>query len=656
MPFLVCCKSLLSLNTGLSVLAGKVDQYMSLRALSCRKENAKVCGLDDPSLAGYRVQPHPVSTNGKVVEQSCTELLLSTSKSATIPNQYKVLATIGDGPVEKVRVCDLTKDHKIALGPMYPLDDFHRDDISMADFDWQVEFGGETKFIQSQEDWDWAKALARISGLLNSDGYISNEHEDATDTSNPHESDACLGSMYDVCRFKEDMVTLCDEEGGFREDKRDNSLVYHVRLPAELATKFARMEGQTTGARIDKPPTHPNFVIDNCPIPILRAYLSGCMSGDGCVSTLNNCCMLRPVSSRHTVDKPTASASPIVAAPPKPHKNRASKARNEQSIMVADSYENGYVLGHGLAPRRPAVSQRTVTPSISKSPRPTPYTHPTASSSNIHKPTNTDLGDDKNRYFNWSIVFIQCAKFEHADAMIQKLKTMIKMFAKCGITGLSVWSDVGDLPVFNGKKEISSRFLIVQDNPIKNAARWLEISFPYSGSKQVRTELFVAYGLFWACVNAQRLAIAKIAWSPFNRILKHIGKIDMEYTLQSAQALFKKDHTLISKHSLPSLYQFKTYCNKNGVHDFRTPWSGGATPFLRDSGAREFFNNGGIREIGETYRKHTYATTQAGTALPLYFTRIAAIVDRNSVEDCMVFSDLPDGRGLQCDGVLVFKD
>ncbi|KAJ2818454.1 hypothetical protein GGI24_005089, partial [Coemansia furcata] len=166
--------------------------------------------------------------------------------------------------------------------------------------------------------------------------------------------------------------------------------------------------------------------------------------------------------------------------------------------------------------------------------------------------------------------------------MIRKLKTMIEMFSKCGITGLSIWSDVGKQPVFNGKREICSRFVITQNNPIKNAARWLEISFPYCCAKQIRTELFVAYGLFWTCVNAQRLAISKIGWSSFNRILKHIGKIDMEYTLQSAQALFEKTNVLISPHSLPSLDQFKTYCNNNGVHNFRTP-------FLRDSGATRIF-------------------------------------------------------------------
>ncbi|KAJ2836850.1 hypothetical protein FBU31_001270, partial [Coemansia sp. 'formosensis'] len=74
--------------------------------------------------------------------------------------------------------------------------------------------------------------------------------------------------------------------------------------------------------------------------------------------------------------------------------------------------------------------------------------------------------------------------------MIQKLKLMIKMFTKYGITGLSIWSDVGDSPVFDGKKEISSQFLITQDNPIQNAAHWLEISFPYCCAKQIRTELF----------------------------------------------------------------------------------------------------------------------------------------------------------------------
>ncbi|KAJ2806355.1 hypothetical protein H4S07_003823, partial [Coemansia furcata] len=95
----------------------------------------------------------------------------------TIPNQYKVLATIGNGPVEKVRVCDLTKDHKIALGDVLLVKVIQQIHWPMADFDWQVEFGGETKFIRSQEDWDWAKALARISRLLNSDGYISNKRE-----------------------------------------------------------------------------------------------------------------------------------------------------------------------------------------------------------------------------------------------------------------------------------------------------------------------------------------------------------------------------------------------------------------------------------------------------------------------------------------------
>ncbi|KAJ2806354.1 hypothetical protein H4S07_003822 [Coemansia furcata] len=367
--------------------------------------------------------------------------------------------------------------------------------------------------------------------------------------------------------------------------------------------------------------------------------------------------MLRPVGSRRTVDKPaTASASPIVAAPPKPCKNRTSKARNEQSIIVADSYKNGHILGHGTAPHQPALAQRMAPYTLSKSPRLTPYTPPTASSSNIHKPTNTDLGDDKNCYFHWSKVYVQSAKFKHTSAMIHKLEQMIEMFAKCGITGLSVWSNVGDSPVFDGKKEISSVFLITQNNPIKNAARWLEISFPYCCAKQIRTELFVAYGLFWAYVNAQRHAVAKIAWSCYNQMLMHVGKLKKSCALQEALTLYEKTNIFISEHSRLSICQFQTYCARNGIYDFKTPYIGGAMPFLRDSGACEFFNNGGIREVGEPHRKHTYATTQAGTALPLYFTRIAKIVNRDMVENCMVFSDLPDGRGLQCDGVLVFKD
>ncbi|KAJ2057108.1 hypothetical protein GGI17_005836 [Coemansia sp. S146] len=341
---------------------------------------------------------------GRQTGVSCVRLLLSTGKVVMIPKCHLVLAAVGDGPLEKVLANELTKAHKVALGPVYPLDDFHRDGFDIAYMFWYYKFGGMT-YNSRTKDWDWVLALARVIGFLNTDGWISEEQVRSDGSTNYHCSNAYLGTLYDVYRFKEDLFTVCDEWGGLSEDKRDNSLVYRVSLPESSATVIAQIDGQTTGRRTTKVPLHSTFTLGNCPVPVLRAYLSGCMSGDGCVAVLNN------DSSRTT----SAESNDINAA--RPCRNWTAPVNSVQSVMAAYSDQHGFPIGRGSSiPRIPVRSSNFA-----------PFST-----------VDMDTYDTGPRHFNWARVFVQCAMPEYADAMRGKLQEMVEMFARCGIIGLSV--------------------------------------------------------------------------------------------------------------------------------------------------------------------------------------------------------------------------
>ncbi|KAJ2861060.1 hypothetical protein GGH94_005144 [Coemansia aciculifera] len=280
-----------------------------------------------------------------------------------------VLAAVGDGPLEKVLASELTKEHKVALRLMYPLDDFHRDGFVVENMQWEIVYEGIPNYLENQKDWDWdwVLALARVIGFLNTDGWISENQAQSEGSSNYYRSTAYIGTLYDVCRFKEDLFTVCGEWGGFREHKSSNSLIYRISLPVSLATAIAQMDGQTTGRRMAK------------------------------------------------------------------------------SVMAAYSAQHGFSIGRGSSIPHIPVRFSNFAPFTTVD-------------------TNTD--DTEPRYFNWNTVFVQSAMFEYAGAMREKLQEMVEMFARCGITGLSVKGEAGDARVFGGDKEISSQFWIHQDKPL----------------------------------------------------------------------------------------------------------------------------------------------------------------------------------------------
>ncbi|KAJ2884609.1 hypothetical protein H4R27_001963 [Coemansia aciculifera] len=285
----------------------------------------------------------------------------------TIPKCYMVLAAVGDGPLEKVLASELTKEHKVALRLMYPLDDFHRDGFVVENMQWEIVYEGIPNYLENQKDWDWVLALARVIGFLNTDGWISENQAQSEGSSNYYRSTAYIGTLYDVCRFKEDLFTVCGEWGGFREHKSSNSLIYRISLPVSLATAIAQMDGQTTGRRMAK------------------------------------------------------------------------------SVMAAYSAQHGFSIGRGSSIPHIPVRFSNFAPFTTVD-------------------TNTD--DTEPRYFNWNTVLVQSAMFEYAGAMREKLQEMVEMFARCGITGLSVKGEAGDARVFGGDKEISSQFWIHQDKPL----------------------------------------------------------------------------------------------------------------------------------------------------------------------------------------------
>ena len=115
--------------------------------------------------------------------------------------------------------------------------------------------------------------IARLTGLLITDGSVSKSGE-------------CVffcGHMMDVDMLQRDINLIC---GRTLSNTRQKSC-WTIRAPVELSYLLSHIGNIALGKKTRKPHLLPEFINENCPIPILREFMGGLFGGDGCTISLN---------------------------------------------------------------------------------------------------------------------------------------------------------------------------------------------------------------------------------------------------------------------------------------------------------------------------------------------------------------------------------
>jgi len=115
--------------------------------------------------------------------------------------------------------------------------------------------------------------IARLTGLLITDGNVSKSGE-------------CVffcGHMMDVDMLQRDINSIC---GRTLTNTRQKSC-WTIRAPVELSYLLSHIGNIALGKKTRKPHLLPEFINENCPIPILREFMGGLFGGDGCTISLN---------------------------------------------------------------------------------------------------------------------------------------------------------------------------------------------------------------------------------------------------------------------------------------------------------------------------------------------------------------------------------
>ena len=169
------------------------------------------------------------------------------------------------------------------------------DVVGADERDWHLSLGDQHFDTATPAARQRALALARLLGLLNSDGALyrcsDSGHRAYVRVSNVHfDAQAVRRDVWLVTGRAADLlpnpVTVADEDAvgveagdGYDERRSRKSRVY---LPQSLADALAVLPGQAVGRRRTSSAVLPDFLSSaSCPHAVARAFLCGWMSGNG---------------------------------------------------------------------------------------------------------------------------------------------------------------------------------------------------------------------------------------------------------------------------------------------------------------------------------------------------------------------------------------
>ncbi len=190
------------------------------------------------------------------------------------PN-HKIL-TAAEGKYEFVDAGQLTREHRVVMGPEAPLDEPAADEAGWTLQTLDMTASRTIRYTYSFADdieRERALAFARILGLVCTDGTVTE-----TDDACAYTAAVYLGHSLDVEMLLRDVQALT---GKIPAASRPAG-VWVVHLPSGLARQISSIPGMSVGKKVHARPDWPHFVLDPaCPRSLVREFLGGLYGGDG---------------------------------------------------------------------------------------------------------------------------------------------------------------------------------------------------------------------------------------------------------------------------------------------------------------------------------------------------------------------------------------
>jgi intein/homing endonuclease len=195
--------------------------------------------------------------------RDCVELTFQDGRKLTCTEDHPVLTSYNTWV--KVKDVELNAT-KIKSSVNYPVMKM-KDEIEEC-AGWKLEFGARILKTNTCDEFMKSLALARILGLLITDGSIGVTGYGTL----------FMGHMLDVKQVVNDLELFCD----INQKKFESRNYYTINIPTTLMNDIIQIKGLLRGRKINQPGTLPEFILDEkCPRPIVREFLAGMFGGDG---------------------------------------------------------------------------------------------------------------------------------------------------------------------------------------------------------------------------------------------------------------------------------------------------------------------------------------------------------------------------------------
>jgi len=269
---------------------------VSLSCLSTKIENLKE---NQKNILSWSEQKNGTiySTQTNFYDQGykeCVELVFEDGRKLVCTPDHRLLKSDGSWVESKDFILN---EDRVMISVSYPSYDEKCDIEKCKDWSYVINTGDynelsktlkkgrslnclKNKFILSNIlststpcEFNRTMTIARLTGLLITDGNVS-------------ESGECVffcGHMMDVDMLQRDINSIC---GRTLSNTRQKSC-WSIRAPIELSYLLSHIGNIALGKKTRKPHLLPEFINENCPIPILREFLGGLFGGDGCTISLN---------------------------------------------------------------------------------------------------------------------------------------------------------------------------------------------------------------------------------------------------------------------------------------------------------------------------------------------------------------------------------
>ena len=122
-------------------------------------------------------------------------------------------------------------------------------------------------------------AFMRLLGLLITDGHIEKTNEGSRAVNRGR---VTIEHILDSENVVDDIKLICGiEVSAMKTETSEKSIYYYINIPSVLMENILELPGMLIGKKTNQSGFLPEFIKQDCPIPIIREFLGGVFGGDG---------------------------------------------------------------------------------------------------------------------------------------------------------------------------------------------------------------------------------------------------------------------------------------------------------------------------------------------------------------------------------------